>query len=205
MKPKHKRILIASTLAVLLGLTYLLETLSKNNILEAEQKSNSEMASEVKIGGPFTLTNQRGEKVSDKDFQGKLMLVYFGFTYCPDICPTGLKTIGDTLMLLGRNAENIAPVFITIDPERDTVEQLASYMPSFHPSIQGLTGTPQEIKAVLGEYKVYAQKVEKPDMSNYMMDHSAYMYLMGTDGNYITHFRHGATAAEIAQEIKKHL
>lgn len=165
---------------------------------------SQEGTGEVQIGGPFTLTNQRGQEVSDAQFRGKLMLVYFGYTFCPDICPADLLTMTSVLNALGDKAKDIAPVFITIDPERDTVEQLKTYMENFHSSIEALTGTPEAIAQAAQAYKVYYAKVDEPGMSSYLMDHSAFTYLMGRDGKYLTHFSHGTTAEKMAKKIRKY-
>ncbi len=161
------------------------------------QVSSEQGSGEALIGGPFTLVNAQGEAVRDADFRGKFMLVFFGFTFCPDICPTDLAKMSTVLQGLGERAESLAPVFITIDPERDTVEQMASYMQNFDARITGLTGTKEQIAAVQQAYRVYAKKIEMEGMSGYMMDHSAFMYVMGKDGKYITHFRHNDTADAI--------
>lgn len=163
---------------------------------------NPSTIGEVLIGGPFTLTNQQGKPVSDTDFQGKLMLVYFGFSHCPMICPTDMATLTRAMDQLGADAAQVQPVFITIDPERDTVEKLAEFAKAFYPGFQLLTGTPEQVKVATDAYRVYAQKVEM-DGGDYMMDHSAYIYLMGRDGKYLTHFQHDQPAEEIVAEVKE--
>lgn len=157
---------------------------------------------EVTIGGDFSLTDQNGKTVTNQDFKGKLMLVYFGFTYCPDICPTDLSIMAQAMQKLGSDASKVAPIFITVDPERDTVAQLKSYLSNFKAPIVGLTG---DTKPAIKEYKVYAQKVQRTDLNDYTMDHSAFMYLMGRDGKYITHFAHDSAPDTIAATIKEHL
>jgi len=143
----------------------------------------------ILIGGPFTLTDQNGRRVADQDFRGKFMLVFFGFTYCPDACPTALQVIAAALDELGPQAEHITPILITIDPERDTPAQLATYVKSFHPRLIGLTGSQAEIDAVVKEYRVYVKRVPDPkSTAGYTIDHSAVIYLMGPDGQYRTHF-----------------
>ena len=112
------------------------------------------------VGGPFTLTDHTGRRVTDKDFRGQHLLVFFGFTYCPDVCPSGLQVMTAALEELGPKAEKITPIFISVDPERDTPEQLALYVSSFHPRLVGLTGTPEEIQQVAKAYRVYYKKVE---------------------------------------------
>ena len=157
------------------------------------------------LGGPFTLLNQRGEYVSDTDLKGKWMLVYFGYSFCPDVCPVDLLTMTSALEALGDDAKNIAPLFITIDPERDTVEQLNTYMSNFHPSIQALTGSAESIAQAANAYKVYYKKAEDPDMTYYLMDHTAITYLMNEKGEYVTHFPHGTEAQKMVDTLKKHM
>lgn len=159
---------------------------------------------EVSIGGPFSLTNQDGKTVSDADYRGRFMLVYFGFTFCPDICPTDLLIMSQTMKLLGDDAKQVAPIFISIDPARDTVAQLKDYLSNFNPPVEGLTGSQAAIDAVVKEYKVYARKVENPK-GDYTMDHSAFMYLMDKNGKYVTHFAHNTPPEDMAVAIRKHI
>ena len=165
----------------------------------------TEETGEVLIGGPFALVNQDGKPVTDADYKGKLMLVYFGFTYCPDICPTDLSVMAQAMGQLGSDAAKVSPIFITVDPERDTVKQMKNYLSNFKPPIEGLTGDRKAIDAVLKAYRVYALKVPRKDVNDYTMDHSAYMYLMSRDGKYLTHFTHGTPPAQIANEIRRYL
>jgi cytochrome oxidase Cu insertion factor (SCO1/SenC/PrrC family) len=136
------------------------------------------------IGGPFTLADQNGKTRSDSEFRGKLRIVYFGYTFCPDICPTDLMAITQALDALGPKAEAIQPIFITIDPERDT-KMLSEYLRAFHPSFIGLTGTPEEIRKVANAYKAFYSKVEDARGGDYTIDHSGVIYLMGRDGEYL--------------------
>jgi protein SCO1/2 len=156
------------------------------------------------IGGPFTLTSHTGQRVTDKDFRGKFMLVFFGFTYCPDVCPSALQVMAAALDKLGPKADRITPVLISIDPERDTPQQLAMYVKSFHPRLVGLTGTPEEIEAVTKAYRVYVKKVPDPkSTAGYTMDHSAIIYVMGPDGEYRTHFAHTTNVDALADRLAK--
>ncbi len=159
------------------------------------------------IGGPFTLINHKGETVTDKSFRGQYMLVYFGYTFCPDVCPAELAVITDALEMLGEKAARVTPVFITVDPERDTVEQVAEYVSNFHPRMVGLTGSPDQIKAAAKAYRVYYRKAKDESSSAaYMMDHSSIIFLMGPDGQYLSHFAYGTKpetmAAKLAQLIR---
>lgn len=158
------------------------------------------------IGGPFTLTDHTGRRVTDRDFRGRYMLVFFGFTFCPDVCPSGLQVMAAALDKLGPKAEKITPLFITVDPERDTPEQLATYVKSFHPRLIGLTGTPAEIEAVIKAYRVYAKKAVDPkSTAGYTFDHSTFIYLMDTEGHYHTHFTHATNADVMAERLAKAL
>jgi len=155
------------------------------------------------IGGPFELTDHTGKTVTDKDFRGKYMLVYFGYTYCPDVCPTSLAIIADALdQLTPAQLEKVVPIFISVDPDRDTVQALADFVPNFHDKLVGLTGTPEQIKAVGRAYKAYFAKVNEDDPDgNYLMDHSSFTYLMGPDGKYVTHFSHGTPPEVMAKRL----
>lgn len=156
------------------------------------------------VGGPFTLTDHTGKTVTDQTYRGKYMLVYFGFTFCPDVCPTGLQVMSAALEQLGPKADQIQPIFITVDPERDTPEQLAQYVSSFHPRLIGLTGTPQQIQAAAKAYRVYYQKVkDEKSTAEYTIDHTSIIYLMDPQGNFVTHFTHATPAAAMAEQIAK--
>jgi cytochrome oxidase Cu insertion factor (SCO1/SenC/PrrC family) len=154
------------------------------------------------IGGPFTLTDQDGRRRTDMDFHGRLMLVYFGFTYCPDVCPTDLQQIGLALDRLGPSGEMVQPVFITVDPERDTPDHLQQYMPLFHPRFVGLTGDAAAIEAAARAYRVYFAKVERADKADYTVDHSGFIYLIGRDGRYLGFFPPGTPAERLADAIR---
>jgi cytochrome oxidase Cu insertion factor (SCO1/SenC/PrrC family) len=159
----------------------------------------------VSLGGPFALTDQNGVLRHDGDFRGKLMLVYFGYTYCPDACPTELATIGAALDMLGESGKAVQPIFITVDPARDTVAQLKSYAANFTPRLLALTGTDRQIAAAARAYRVYFAKVRGEGEDDYAVDHSAAVFLMGRDGKYLAHFGPDATAGQMAAAIKKHL
>jgi len=155
----------------------------------AEQPSAAQMMDDLmygrgRVGGPFTLTDQTGKQRSDTDFRGKLMIVYFGYTYCPDVCPTDLMAITQALEALGPAAEGVQPVFITIDPERDT-KLLADYVAAFHRSLVGLTGSPDEIRKVANSYKAFYVKVQDERSRDYSIDHAGVIYLIGRNGEYL--------------------
>lgn len=154
------------------------------------------------IGGPFSMVNQHGKRMTEKDFSGQFMLTYFGYTFCPDFCPLGLSTITEALeMLDDEQAERITPVFFSVDPARDTVEQLADYAPNFHPRLIALTGTDDEVKAAAKAYRIY-YAIPPHEGEDYPVDHSTFIYLMGPDGSYLTHFNHSASPEEIAERLK---
>lgn len=155
----------------------------------------------VKIGGPFSLTNHLGEKVSDSTYRDQFMFVYFGYGYCPDVCPTELANMAAALDVLGEKAEAVRPVFITVDPERDSVEFLAEYVTQFHDRFVGLTGTLPEIASVAKSYRVFYRKATEPGSTEYLMDHSSFVYLMGPDGQFLTMFRGATNPESIAKTI----
>jgi protein SCO1/2 len=156
------------------------------------------------IGGPFTLQDGSGKTVTDKDFRGKYMLVYFGYTFCPDVCPTTLNAVADAMDKMGPAASRIQPLFITVDPKRDTPPVVKQYAAAFGPSIEGLTGTPAEIATVAKEYRVYyAEHRTGPGPNDYSMDHSSVLYLMSPDGGFIAPVRADQSGDEIAANLKK--
>lgn len=158
------------------------------------------------VGGPFVLTDHAGKPRTDRDFRGMLMLVYFGFTYCPDVCPTDLMAIGQALERLGPDADAVQPVFITLDPERDTAEHLAEYVPLFHPRLLGLTGSLDAIGTAADAYKVYFAKVANgKNADDYTVDHTAYIYLMDRDGKYLGFFPPGTSAERMVEIIRPRL
>lgn len=154
------------------------------------------------IGGPFTLVDQNGRTVTDADFRGRWLLVYFGFTYCPDICPTSLNRNGDALDLLGKKGEKVTPMLISIDPERDTPEKMKEYVRFFHPRMVGLTGTPEQIAAVARTYRVFYMKAPGDQPDTYVVDHSSLTYLVDPDGKFVQFFRGEATPQEVADKLK---
>jgi cytochrome oxidase Cu insertion factor (SCO1/SenC/PrrC family) len=150
----------------------------------AAQMMDDLMYGHAPIGGPFTLTDQNGKPRRDIDFRGKLMIVYFGYTFCPDVCPADLMSITQALEALGPTAESVQPVFITIDPERDA-KVLAEYLAAFHPSFVGLTGSPEQIRKVANSYKVFYVKKPGEHSGEYSIDHSGAIYLIGRGGEYL--------------------
>ncbi|MFO1068458.1 MAG: SCO family protein [Geminicoccaceae bacterium] len=153
------------------------------------------------VGGPFELVDQDGRAVSDRDFRGRPMLVYFGYTYCPDICPTTLQTLSEALAEAGA-AGKVAFLFITIDPERDTPERLREYATLFDPPPLALTGSPEAVATAARAYRVFVRRHREPGQDDYAIDHSAYAYLMDSHGELIRPFRHGVGTAEVAASIR---
>jgi protein SCO1/2 len=177
--------------AALVGASFLIP--SADRITHADEP--------VPIGGGFTLVDQNGERKTEQDFRGRFMLVYFGYTFCPDMCPLGLQTITAALDALPtEQQERVVPVFITVDPERDTVAVMRDYVGQFHPRLIGLTGSEAEIADATRAWRVYASKAE-PQNGGYLVDHSTFTYLMGPDGRYVAHFGHATTPDEMTQRI----
>jgi protein SCO1/2 len=156
------------------------------------------------IGGPFALIDHTGKLRTDEDFRGELLLIYFGYSYCPDVCPTDLQQIGLAVDGLGARAEAVQPLFITLDPERDTAVHLAEYVPLFHPRLIGLTGSAEQIRRVALAYKVYYAKYP-PDSSDYVIDHSSFIYLVDKAGKYIGFFPPGTTADRMIEILNLNL
>lgn len=154
------------------------------------------------IGGPFTLTDQNGQTVTQETYKDSYKLVFFGFTYCPVICPTELQKVKQIMETVPpETAAKIQPLFVTVDPERDTPERLKEYLAQFHPRQVGLTGTPEQIEAIKQAYRVYASRVENEHMEGYMFDHSTFMYLMNPEGKLVAIYPMGDKAEQIAADI----
>ena len=157
------------------------------------------------VGGPFELTDQTGHRRTDADFQGKLIVIYFGYTYCPDVCPTELQSISLALDKLGAAADIVQPLFITVDPERDTPARLADFVSSFHPRLIGLTGSLAEIRKTAIAYRTFFAKngVTTPD--DYSVDHTGFIYLLGKDGRYLGFLPPSLSPDAIADAIRARL
>jgi len=164
------------------------------------------------IGWPFALVDHHGNRVTHESYGDKYLLVFFGYTYCPDVCPTELLVFGDTLDALGDQAAHVQALFITVDPERDTPDKLAEYLANFHPDLIGLTGTPAEIAEAARAYRVFFRKSptedEEEEAANadpqaYLVDHSSIVYFMDSDGEFIRHFVFGQGAETVAGGIEK--
>jgi len=162
----------------------------------------SVITGQADVGGPFRLTDQNGKAVSDADFRGRYMLIYFGYSFCPDVCPTTLSVMAQALDKLGGESRRVTPIFITIDPERDTPQVLGDYMKAFGPNFVGLTGSAAAIKDVEKKYRVYA--VKKPlEKGAYGMDHSSVLYLMGPDGKMISFYDEAISPDDLAKDLRQ--
>jgi cytochrome oxidase Cu insertion factor (SCO1/SenC/PrrC family) len=163
------------------------------------------LSGRVPVGGPFELTDQTGQRRTDADFRGKLVVLYFGYTYCPDVCPTELQSISLALDELGAAADAAQPVFITVDPERDTPPRLADFVSSFHPRLIGLTGSLAEIRKTATAYKTFFVKNSAATPGNYSVDHTGFIYLVGKDGRYLGFLPPGLPPDAIADAIRARL
>jgi protein SCO1/2 len=156
------------------------------------------------IGGPFRLEDQTGAAMTDQDMKGRPYLVFFGYTHCPDVCPTTLFELSEVLKALGKDADRAGALFITVDPERDTPAVLKDYLSNFDPHLRGLTGDPASIAAALKAYRVYAKKIPLGD-GDYTMDHTAVVYLMDKDGRFVAPFNLKQTPEAAAAQLRKYL
>lgn len=185
---------------------FLIGALTGAVLLLATGPPRVETSGKALVGGPFKLIDQSGKEVTDKDFRDHHMLVFFGFTHCPDICLAELQVMSAALDQLGDKAKNVVPIFITLDPERDTQTVIADYVKHFGANFVGLTGTPEAIAEAAKAYRVAYTKVDEagaPD--GYTVDHSALVYLMGTGGQYLTHFAYGTSADKMAETLARYL
>ncbi len=156
------------------------------------------------IGGPFTMVNQKGETVSDKTYAGKYTLVFFGFTFCKDVCPTELQVMTAAFAQMGADADKITPIFVSVDPDRDTPDVMATYVSNFDKRLQGLTGSPEQVAVMARAYHVFYKKVPNPDdPKDYEMDHSSILYVMGPDGKFLKHFTYSTDAKALAEDLEK--
>lgn len=210
MSTLRRSLLVAVAVATVIAAAVAAWTLTPGS--DREQSASGSAA----IGGPFELVNTAGDTVTPEDFDGRYRLIYFGYTYCPDVCPSSLMDMSRALDRLAETApakaERIVPIFITIDPERDTVEVMRDYVENFHPRMVGLTGSEQQVKAAADTYRVYYEKVSPEQYydseaaagrsdADYLMAHSSYIFLMGPDGEYVTNFKFEESPADIAEGL----
>src|SRR3977135_4460871 len=162
------------------------------------------VAAPAAIGGPFQLTDQAGRTWTEKDLHGRPTLIFFGFTHCPDICPTSLFEISEVLKVMGKDADRVNAYFISVDPERDTTAAMKDYLSSFDSHLRGLTGNPDAVAKGISTFRVYARKVPLKD-GDYTMDHTALIYLMDRDGKFVAPFNLKRTPEEAAADLKRYL
>jgi cytochrome oxidase Cu insertion factor (SCO1/SenC/PrrC family) len=173
--------------------------------MPAPSAGGIQLAQGVTLGGPFTLVDHTGRTVTERDFSGRLLLLYFGYTYCPDVCPTELGTIAAAMDAMGPAGERVTPVFITVDPERDTQAGMADYVSRFHPRMVGLRGSPEQTAQAARAFRVYFAKVQPRDTTDYLMDHSSFIYLVGPDGRVRSLFRPETSPEAIAAAVTAQL
>jgi cytochrome oxidase Cu insertion factor (SCO1/SenC/PrrC family) len=200
----HLRPAIIIFVGALIGVTGALAVFPdvRNKLLPAP---STIVTGKALVGGPFTLIDDKGKTVTEKDYSGRYTLVFFGFTSCPDICPAGLQLISAALENLGPKADRITPIFVSIDPERDTPAKIGAYVKNFNSRIVGLTGTPPQVDAIAKAYKVYYKKVanEGGPPGDYTMDHTSIIYLMNPEGEFVTHFTPTTTVDEMTAKLDK--
>ena len=196
----------SSTLRISLALAFVLFSapVVANEVAEPSPTELIEglLSGHAPVGGPFELTDQTGHRRTDADFRGKLVVLYFGYTYCPDVCPTELQSISLALDKLGTVAEQVQPLFITVDPERDTPARLADFVSSFHPRLIGLTGSLADIRKTAIAYRTFFVKNSASTPGDYSVDHTGFIYLVGKDGRYLGFLPPGSTPDAIADAIR---
>jgi cytochrome oxidase Cu insertion factor (SCO1/SenC/PrrC family) len=210
---RQRALILTLALCIGFAIGYARVKMSPVVVQDVPPHENTKALAGLDIGGPFTLTDQNGKAVTEASWPGQYLLVYFGFTHCPDICPTGLGKLADALNALPADTvAKIQPLFITIDPARDTADELKKYVTLFHPKLVGLTGTQAQIDAVVKAYRVYAQKAPVADDpqgsdQNYMMNHSSFTYLVAPAthgvGRVVAVYPHDDTGIQMADKIKE--
>ncbi|HYS75089.1 MAG TPA: SCO family protein [Burkholderiales bacterium] len=170
---------------------------------DAARLMNELMSGKAPVGGPFTLEDQYGKRRNLADFRGKLVLLYFGYSFCPDVCPTDLAAMAQLVRTLGAEGDKLQPVFVTLDPERDTQELLRNYVAAFHPRFVALRGSEDEVRRVATAYKIYFEKVRPPGSSVYLIDHMAFVFLLDRDGKYVAFFPPGTSAERMATMVRE--
>jgi cytochrome oxidase Cu insertion factor (SCO1/SenC/PrrC family) len=176
---------------------------AQNRRTEAAQLMSELMSGTSTVGGPFVLSDPGGRRVALADFRGKIVLLYFGFTSCPDVCPTDLAVIGQMMHELGREADEVQPIFITLDPQRDTPAVLREYAAAFHPRLMALSGTEAEIRRIATDYKVFFEKVALPGTKTYTIDHMTFTFLLDRQGRYVAFFPPGTPADRMGVMVRE--
>ena len=194
----HMKRIVLTWLICVLGLVLLFAWMGDHVLPKAKHADHDD----VLVTADFNLQNASGKIVTAKDFRGKYMLVYFGYTHCPDICPTTLLLMSNALADIGAKASKIQPIFITLDPERDNPKATATYTSHFSKDLLGLSGTAEQIKRAADGFKVYFSKVDQSNSAiGYVVDHSSFIYLMGPDGKYVDHFASNVSEQELADGL----
>jgi protein SCO1/2 len=203
---RRRRLLLALTPLLLVGgiASYVSLRLAPGSV-ETTVAAGRQVEAAGTIGGPFELIDHRGRPVTEATFRGRLMLIFFGYTSCPDICPTSLADLSQALDLLGEAARQVAFLFVTVDPARDTQEQLAHYVSLFHPQLIGLTGSPTQCERAARAFRVYHRRRPGGDPADDMIHHSSFAYLLGRDGRLLAAFAYGTPPERIAAAIREHL
>lgn len=180
-------------------------------LFAAHSAANEEIVVDHTASGPFSLVDHTGRAVTERDFRGQFMLVFFGYTFCPDVCPIDLQIISRAVDALGAAGRKVQPIFITVDPKRDTLDVLARYVRHFHPRLLGLTGTPEQVATAAQAYGAFymkaidARATGEQEHAQYAIDHSALTYLLGPDGRFVAAFAHNTDPKKLAAGILKHL
>ena len=199
--------LLRATCAALAAVLWATQTLAQTEErrTDAATLMDELMSGKAAVGTPFSLTNQHGKRVNLADFRGKVVLLYFGFTFCPDVCPTDLLAIAQTIKSLGKQGDHVLPVFITLDPARDTRELLREYVAAFHPRIVALTGNECDIRRIATAYKVFYEKVTPPGATTYSVSHAALTFLLDRHGKYVLFFPPGTPPERMAVMVREQL
>lgn len=204
-----RRGMLAVALASGLGATFLPNRAraqqQEPSRVDAARLMNELMTGSTPIGGPFLLPDQHGQRVGPAQWHGKVVLLYFGYTFCPDACPTDLKSIADAIEILGPDGPRIQPVFITLDPQRDKPAQIGRYAESFNPRFAALSGTEDEIRRVALSYKVFYEKVSVSGSDQYVIDHTSFTYALDVEGRYAGYFPPGTSGRRLAEQVKSML
>jgi cytochrome oxidase Cu insertion factor (SCO1/SenC/PrrC family) len=199
--------LVAAALSLAVGVWYFAHPAPQieGPRADAARLMNELMSGKVAVGGPFRLADSGGKSVSLADFRGKLVLLYFGFMSCPDVCPTDLLAIGKTIEALAADGEKVQPLFITLDPARDTGEALRSYVTSFHPRFLALTGSEADVKRIATDYKVFFEKVRIPGTNAYTIDHTAFTFVLDREGRYVAFLPPGTPPERMVVMVREQL